>query len=60
MIITWEPVNGCCFNHFSDAVTQSCQDMREVVGILPKAAIGMQNGTLTSTDLGKRRLWSMH
>lgn len=53
-------VVGVLFNNFSDAVTQNCQEMREVVGILLKAGIGMQNGTLRSINLGRRRLWSMH
>lgn len=43
-----------------DAATQNCQEMREVVGILPEAAIGMQSGTFRSTNLGRRSLWSMH
>lgn len=47
-------VVGALFNHFSDAVTQNCQEMREVVGILPEAAIGRQSRTLRSTNLGRR------
>lgn len=43
-----------------DAATQKCQEMRQVVGILPEAAIGMQSGTFRSTNLGRRSLWSMH
>lgn len=46
------------FNHFWDGVTLNSQEMREVVGILPKAATGMQSGTLKSTNLGQRSLWS--
>lgn len=53
-------VVGVLFNHFWDAVTQDCQEMREVVGILPEAAIGMPSGTLRSTNLERRSLWSMN